>query len=132
MPLGYAYALAEVAHNYNMEHPDHRLAINVVANEYEDTHITRRGRIGDRSHSTPVVVDKGHVHISSEMPLSVKQKARDLWEQRKQELEDEDNNIKLNISDQDFTLDSLDINNIEEPKLELLPDLLIDEIEILE
>jgi hypothetical protein len=53
-------------------------------------------------------------------------------EQRKQELEDEDNNIKLNISDQDFTLDSLDINNIEEPKLELLPDLLIDEIEILE
>ena len=87
MPLGYAYALAEVAHNYNMEHPDHRLAINVVANEYEDTHITRRGRIGDRNHSTPVVVDKGHVHISSEMPLSVKQKARDLWEQRKQELQ---------------------------------------------
>lgn len=53
-------------------------------------------------------------------------------EQRKQELEDEDNNIKLNISDQDFTLDSLDINNIEEPKLDLLPDLLIDEIEVLE
>jgi len=53
-------------------------------------------------------------------------------ERRKQELEDEDNDIKLNISDQDFTLDSLDINNIEEPKLDLLPDLLIDEIEILE
>jgi hypothetical protein len=53
-------------------------------------------------------------------------------EQRKQELEDEDNNIKLNISDQDFSLDSLDINNIEEPKLDLLPDLLIDEIEVLE
>lgn len=53
-------------------------------------------------------------------------------EQRRQELEDEDNNIKLSISDQDFALDSLDINNIEEPKLDLLPDLLIDEIEILE
>lgn len=53
-------------------------------------------------------------------------------ERRKQELEDEDNNLKLNISDQDFTLDSLDINNIEEPKLDLLPDLLIDEIEVLE
>ena len=53
-------------------------------------------------------------------------------EQRKQELEDDDNNIKLSISDQDFALDSLDINNIEEPKLDLLPDLLIDEIEILE
>ena len=54
-------------------------------------------------------------------------------EQRKREAQDdEDNNFKLNISDQDFTLDSLDINNIEEPKLDLLPDLLIDEIEILE
>lgn len=53
-------------------------------------------------------------------------------ERRKQELEEEDNNVKLNISDQDFTLDSLDINNIEEPKLDLLPDLLIDEIEVLE
>jgi hypothetical protein len=53
-------------------------------------------------------------------------------EQRKQELDDDDNNIKLSISDQDFALDSLDINNIEEPKLDLLPDLLIDEIEILE
>ncbi len=54
-------------------------------------------------------------------------------EQRKRESEeDDDNNLKLNISDQDFTLDSLDINNIEEPKLDLLPDLLIDEIEVLE
>ena len=53
-------------------------------------------------------------------------------EQRKRELEDDDDNIKLSISDQDFNLDNLDIHNIEEPKLELLPDLLIDEIEILE
>jgi len=53
-------------------------------------------------------------------------------EQRKREAEEDDNNLKLNISDQDFTLDSLDINNIEEPKLDLLPDLLIDEIEVLE
>jgi hypothetical protein len=54
-------------------------------------------------------------------------------EQRKREAQDDDdNNFKLNISDQDFTLDSLDINNIEEPKLDLLPDLLIDEIEVLE
>jgi hypothetical protein len=53
-------------------------------------------------------------------------------EQRKREAEDDNDNLKLNISDQDFTLDSLDINNIEEPKLDLLPDLLIDEIEVLE
>jgi len=53
-------------------------------------------------------------------------------EQRKRESEEDDNNIKLTISDQDFSLDNLDIHNIEEPKLDLLPDLLIDEIEVLE
>jgi hypothetical protein len=54
-------------------------------------------------------------------------------EQRKRETNDEDDdNIKLSISDQSFNLDNLDIHNIEEPKLDLLPDLLIDEIEVLE
>jgi GTP:adenosylcobinamide-phosphate guanylyltransferase len=53
-------------------------------------------------------------------------------EQRKQEYDDDDNNVKLTISDQSFNLDGLDVHNIEEPKLDLLPDLLIDEIEILE
>ena len=53
-------------------------------------------------------------------------------EQRKRESEDDDDNVKLSISDQDFSLDTLDIHNIEEPKLDLLPDLLIDEIEVLE
>lgn len=46
--------------------------------------------------------------------------------------EEEDNNSKLTITDQEFNLDTLDIHNIEEPKLELLPDLLIDDIEILD
>ena len=50
-------------------------------------------------------------------------------EQRKRE-EDDDDNIKLNISNQDFTLDSLDIHNIEEPKLDLFPDLI--DVEVLE
>jgi hypothetical protein len=56
------------------------------------------------------------------------------YHQRKMEDEDDndDSNSKLNISGEAFTLDSLDIHNIEEPKLELLPDLLIDEIEVLE
>jgi len=52
--------------------------------------------------------------------------------QRKMEEEEENDNVKLTISDQPFQFDSLDIHNIEEPKLELLPDLLIDDIEILE
>lgn len=52
-------------------------------------------------------------------------------EQRKRE-DDDDDNVKLNISDQSFNLDNLDIHNIEEPKVDLLPDLLLDEIEVLE
>ena len=51
-------------------------------------------------------------------------------QQRKMEEEEED--VKLNISDQSFSLDALDVHNIEEPKIELLPDLLIDDIEVLE
>jgi hypothetical protein len=51
--------------------------------------------------------------------------------QRKEE-EDDNDNVKLQISDQAFHLDSLDIHNIEEPKIDLLPDLLIDDIEVLD
>jgi hypothetical protein len=51
-------------------------------------------------------------------------------QQRK--MDEDDDNIKLNISDQSFKLDAFDVHNIEEPILELLPDLLIDDIEILE
>jgi len=53
-------------------------------------------------------------------------------QQRKMDEEEEDNNTRLKISDQVFNLDTLDVHNIEEPRLELLPDLLIDDIEILE
>jgi hypothetical protein len=54
-------------------------------------------------------------------------------EQRKQENDDDDNeNIKLKITDQPFSIDNFDIHNIDEPKIDLLPDLLIDDIEILE
>ena len=53
-------------------------------------------------------------------------------EQRKRDLDEDDNNSRLTITNQSFNLDNLDIHNIDEPKLDLLPDLLIDEIEILE
>ena len=45
---------------------------------------------------------------------------------------DDDDNIRLNISSEPVSLDSLGLLSIEEPKLELLPDLLLDEIEVLE
>jgi hypothetical protein len=48
------------------------------------------------------------------------------------EEDDDDTGGRLNISSESFTLDNIDVHNIEEPKLDLLPDLLIDEIEVLE
>jgi hypothetical protein len=55
-------------------------------------------------------------------------------EQRRQEAEDEDDNdnIRLNISNETVSLDSLGLLTIEEPKMDLLPDLLLDDIEVLE
>ena len=53
-------------------------------------------------------------------------------EQRKAEEEDDDNNIKLKISDQTIELDELDVHIIDEPRIDLIPDLLIDDIEVLE
>ena len=50
-------------------------------------------------------------------------------EQRKQ---DDNDSIKLNISDQIAELSNLDVHTINEPELNLLPDLLIDEFEVLE
>ena len=55
-------------------------------------------------------------------------------QQRKIEEEEEDDNenVKLNISDQSVELGALDIHVIDEPKMDLFPDLLIDDIEILD
>ena len=57
--------------------------------------------------------------------------------QRKRDSEEEEENesgenMKLNITEDPVELDNLDIHNIDEPKVNLLPDLLIDDIEILE
>lgn len=45
--------------------------------------------------------------------------------------DDDDDNVKLKISDQNVELSTLDIHQISEPNINLLPDLLIDDIEIL-
>jgi len=50
-------------------------------------------------------------------------------QQRKIESDEED---KIKISEQSFDLDLFDVHNIDEPKIELLPDLIIDDIEILD
>ena len=56
------------------------------------------------------------------------------YQQRKLETDDDDNDVpneRLNISNQTVDLTHLDIHNIEPPELNLLPDLLIDDIEVL-
>jgi hypothetical protein len=54
-------------------------------------------------------------------------------QQRKLETEEDENeNIKLKITDQSADLNNLDIHVIEPPELNLLPDLLIDDIEVLD
>jgi hypothetical protein len=45
--------------------------------------------------------------------------------------DDDDDNVKLNISNQSVSLSDFDIHVMDEPKIELLPDLLLDEIEVL-
>ena len=46
--------------------------------------------------------------------------------------DNDDDNIKINISDEFVSPESLGLLSIEEPKMDLLPDLLLDEIEVLE
>lgn len=50
-------------------------------------------------------------------------------EQRKRESEEDDDNVKLNITNETFNLDNLDVHNIDDSKFDLLPDLLPDTIE---
>lgn len=52
--------------------------------------------------------------------------------QRKMDEAEEDEGDKIKIHDDFINLDDMDIHVIDEPKLKLLPDLLIDDIEVLE
>jgi hypothetical protein len=67
-------------------------------------------------------------------PKSIPQLEERAQQRRREEatVSEIDTSDKLHISDQSFSLDTLDLHNIEEPAMELLPDLLLDEIEILE
>lgn len=74
--------------------------------------------------------DGNVMNVSAPKSISRLEEISDMRTQQRR-IEDDDNS-KLNISEQSFNLDALDIHEIEEPPLELLPDLLMDEIEILD
>lgn len=79
----------------------------------------------DEGIETNVVAPKSISHLEAVSEMRA--------QKRKMENEENENdNFKINISDQSFHLDSLDIHNIEEPQkqMELFPDLLTDELDI--
>jgi hypothetical protein len=88
-----------------------------------------------RFNDTDYVRDTNNNETSVNSPKSIehlemlnKQRA----EQNKYDDDDDDgDNIKLNISDQSVSLSDFDVHVMDEPKIELLPDLLLDEIEVL-
>jgi len=84
---------------------------------------------------TDYTVDEHNNEVSIEAPkdfdrleqISVERNA-----QRKLESDDDgDGNSRLKIMDEDVQLGNLDVHNIEEPEMNLIPDLLLDDIEVL-
>ena len=77
--------------------------------------------------------DENNNEISIEAPKSIS-RLEEISEMRNQQRkeEEDDEPIRLNISDQSVNLDTLDVQLIKEPELNLLPDLLLDDIEVLE
>jgi hypothetical protein len=88
-----------------------------------------------RFNDTDYVRDTNNVESSVNSPKSIEH--LELLNKQRAELrsldddDDDDGNIRLNISDQSVSLTDFDVQVMDEPKLELLPDLLIDDIEVL-
>jgi hypothetical protein len=89
---------------------------------FNDTDYTRDANNNDSNISAPKTIER--LEELSEYRNN----------QRKLECDDDDDtdNIKLTISDQFINLDSFDVQNIDNPEMDSLPDLLIDDIEMLE
>jgi hypothetical protein len=80
-------------------------------------------------------MDEHNNEVSIEAPKDVdrlEQISVERNAQRKLESDDDDDgDSRLKIMDEDVRLDSLDVHNIEEPEMNLIPDLLLDDIEVL-
>jgi len=81
--------------------------------------------------------DNTIVPVEAEKSDERLRKIAQIREEQRKKLEeaddcDDDDNEKLKISDQSVVLDTLDVHDLVEPSIDLLPDLLIDEIEVLE
>lgn len=88
--------------------------------KFDDVDYTRDSENNETSIHAPKTIER--LEEISEMRFN----------QRKQEDDDDDDdNVKLNISDQSVDLGTM-FEDLDEPKMDLLPDLLMDDIEVLE
>lgn len=80
-------------------------------------------------------MDENNNEVSIEAPKDVdrlEQISAERNAQRRLETEDDDDtDSRLKIMDEDVQLGNLDVHNIEEPEMNLIPDLLLDDIEVL-
>jgi len=105
---------------------------NLEKNENIESNLTKL-----KFNDVDLVMDTNNNESKIEAPKSI-ERLEEISEiralQRKLESDDSDDsdNIKLNISEHSADLNNLDIHVIDPPELNLLPDLLIDDIEILD
>lgn len=84
---------------------------------------------------TDYTMDQYNNQVSVDAPKNIERLEQISVErnaQRKLETDDDDDgDSRLRIMDEDVKLDNLDVHNIEEPEMNLIPDLLLDDIEVL-
>ena len=74
--------------------------------------------------------ENNEVHVHAPKTIERLEEISEMrYNQRKQDDDDDDDNVKLSISDQSVDLGTM-IEDLDEPKMDLLPDLLIDDIEV--
>lgn len=126
----------EIKEEYIDEGPINGGTMNQTQNVNINNNNNQNNESKIKFNDTDYIRDTNNVESSINSPKSIehlellnKQRA----EQRRldENDDDDDDNIKLNISDQSVSLSDFDVHVMDEPKLELLPDLLIDDIEVL-
>ena len=113
----------KVKENLNMNHENNQMSNNTNTSQlsFNDIDYIK----DDNNNIISVTAPKSIERLEEISELRAQQRKQD-------EDDDEEDNGRLKISDEYIELGSLDIHNIEDPKIELLPDLLIDDIEILD
>lgn len=115
---------------------------NIKENISNETNVSSLENVNNQDHklsfnSIDYVRDENNNELTVTAPKTIERleeisEMRNIQRKMETENDEDDNNSKINISNESVDLGGLDVHVIEEPKIELLPDLLIDDIEILE